>query len=54
MESVISTVIDVFSSYINTAKKVVLTRLAICVTFCSLGFFMTSRVRLNKFNINKK
>lgn len=44
MESVISTVIDVFKKQINTSKKVILARLAICSTFCCLGFFMSSRV----------
>jgi SNF family Na+-dependent transporter len=52
MESVISTVIDVFSSYINTAKKVIIVRFAICATFCCLGFFMTSRVRFGR-KLNK-
>lgn len=51
MESVISTVIDVFKSYINTAKKVVAARLIICCTFCFFGFFMTSRGGLFVLNL---
>ena len=51
MESVMSTVIDVLKSKINTSKKVVIARLAMCIAYCVFGFFMTCRVNL-KLNPN--
>ena len=44
METVMATALDVFRKQINTNKKIVIARLAMCSLFCLCGLFLTSRV----------
>jgi hypothetical protein len=46
MESVMSTIIDVFHKYINKRKKVIATRAAITILFFLFGLTMVTRVAL--------